>query len=64
MLGTGCLDGCKEQNLRVHVSRLRRRVAPIGLCITRVRGYGYVLSPGQDDTRSESFAAGGRPAAW
>ena len=60
MLGAGCLDGCNEQNLRVHVSRLRRRVAPIGLCITRIRGYGYVLSPGQDDTQLESSLGGRR----
>jgi DNA-binding response OmpR family regulator len=32
-----------EQTLRVHVSRLRRRLAPIGLTVTSIRGFGYVL---------------------
>ena len=36
-------DGRNDQTLRVNVSRLRRRIAPLGLVITCVRGHGYVL---------------------
>ena len=36
------LEG-NEGTLRVHISRLRRRLAPLGLAITSVYGYGYVL---------------------
>lgn len=32
-----------DQTLRVNVSRLRRRVAPLGLVITCVRGHGYLM---------------------
>ena len=32
-----------ESTLRVHVSRLRRRLASVGLTVTSVYGYGYVL---------------------
>ena len=32
-----------ECSLRVHISRLRRRLAPLGLVITSVHGYGYVM---------------------
>ena len=38
-------EGGNEQTLRVHMSRLRRRVAPIGLTVTSIRAYGYVLRP-------------------
>jgi hypothetical protein len=38
-------DGCNDQTLRVNVSRLRRRIAPLGLAITCVRGHGYSLQP-------------------
>ena len=31
------------QALRVHISRLRRRLTPLGLAITCVRGIGYIL---------------------
>ena len=37
------LAGGNEQTLRVHVSRLRRRIAPARLAITTVRGFGYML---------------------
>ena len=37
------LKGGNEQTLRVHVSRLRRRLAPLGLTITSIRGYGYLI---------------------
>ena len=36
-------EGGSEETLRVHVSRLRRRLAPIGLTITSIRAYGYVM---------------------
>jgi len=29
--------------LRVHAHRLRKRVAPVGLSLTSIRGYGYLL---------------------
>ena len=32
-----------DQTLRVNVSRLRRRIAPLGLAITCVRGHGYLM---------------------
>jgi hypothetical protein len=32
-----------DQTLRVNVSRLRRRIAPLGLAITCVRGHGYLI---------------------
>ena len=35
--------GGSSQALRVHVSKLRRRVAAIGLTITSVRNVGYVM---------------------
>jgi DNA-binding response OmpR family regulator len=41
-------DGGAEQALRVHMSRLRRRLAPLGLTIVSVRGFGYML---RDDAR-------------
>jgi two-component system, OmpR family, response regulator len=36
-------DGATTQSLRVLVSRVRRRIAPLGLTISRVRGAGYVM---------------------
>ena len=36
------LEG-NESSLRVHVSRLRRRLTPIGLTITSIYGFGYVM---------------------
>jgi two-component system, OmpR family, response regulator len=36
-------DNRNDQTLRVNVSRLRRRIAPLGLVITCVRGHGYLL---------------------
>jgi DNA-binding response OmpR family regulator len=32
-----------ECSLRVHISRLRRRLVPLSLVITSVHGYGYVM---------------------
>ncbi len=39
-------EGGNEQTLRVHVSRLRRRLLPTGLAITSIRGFGYVMRDG------------------
>jgi two-component system OmpR family response regulator len=36
-------EGGSEQTLRVHMSRLRRRLVPLGLTITSIRAYGYVM---------------------
>lgn len=36
-------DRRNDQTLRVNVSRLRRRIAPLGLAITCVRGHGYLM---------------------
>ena len=36
-------DSRNDQTLRVNVSRLRRRIAPLGLAITCVRGHGYLM---------------------
>ena len=36
-------EGRNDQTLRVNVSRLRRRIAPLGLVITCVRGHGYLM---------------------
>jgi len=43
LIGSAWLEGGRDETLRVHVSRLRHRLAPIGLDIANVRGYGYVL---------------------
>jgi len=42
LAATGDRDG-NEQTLRVHVSRLRRRVAPMGLTVVSIRSYGYAM---------------------
>ncbi|HMF81944.1 MAG TPA: helix-turn-helix domain-containing protein [Acidimicrobiia bacterium] len=36
-------DGGSNTALRVHISRLRRRLEPLGLAITSVRGRGYLI---------------------
>jgi hypothetical protein len=36
-------DGMKSGQLRVHVSRLRKRLEPLGLQITAIRNFGYRL---------------------
>jgi len=49
-------DSGRYETLRVHVSRLRRRLAPIGLEITNVHAYGYMLqntSSDHHDARSQ-----------
>jgi hypothetical protein len=41
-------DGDGSSNgLRVHVSRLRKRIAPLNLTITTIRGYGYLMTEAQ-----------------
>lgn len=35
--------GGKRQQLRVHASRLRRRIEPVGLTVARVRNAGYLM---------------------
>jgi DNA-binding response OmpR family regulator len=32
-----------DQTLRVNLSRLRRRIAPLGLAVVCVRGHGYLM---------------------
>lgn len=53
MAGAGWPDGAPGRNaLDVHVLRLRRRLAPVGLVIRTVRSRGYVLElAGADDLR-------------
>jgi DNA-binding response OmpR family regulator len=36
-------DGGSDTALRVHISRLRRRLSPLGLAITSVRNRGYLI---------------------
>jgi Transcriptional regulatory protein, C terminal len=38
-------EGGNGQTLRVHMSRLRHRLEPVGLTVTSIRGYGYVMRP-------------------
>jgi len=45
LIGSAWLDGGRDETLRVHLSRLRRRLGPIGLEIANIRGYGYLLRP-------------------
>ena len=35
----------QASKVRVHVSRLRKRIQPLGLEITSIRGFGYRLHP-------------------
>ena len=43
LLSSAWQDGGNEQTLRVHMSRLRRRLAGLGLRVTSIRAFGYVL---------------------
>ena len=45
LLSSAWHEGGNEQTLRVHMSRLRRRLAPVGLTITSIHAYGYVMRP-------------------
>jgi hypothetical protein len=52
--------------LRVHICRLRHRIAPLGLTITNIMGHGYVMREAEatDTTRRPPRrvgAANGRP---
>jgi hypothetical protein len=42
-------DGASNQTLRVHVSRLRQRLSPIGLTIKCARAAGYVMTGSEPD---------------
>jgi hypothetical protein len=53
-------EGATNQALRVHVSRLRQRIVPIGLRVKCVRSSGYVMTEGGDD---HAHAAEGAPSA-
>jgi DNA-binding winged helix-turn-helix (wHTH) protein len=46
-------DGTNE-TLRVHICRLRHRIAPLGLTITNIRSHGYVMREAEttDTTRA------------
>jgi hypothetical protein len=44
-------------SLRVHVHRLRKRLAPLGLAITSVRGRGYIMSEKREPRPPESVAS-------
>jgi hypothetical protein len=50
------LDGGRDETLRVHLSRLRHRLAPIGLEITNIRGYGYLLRPQTEPAITEGHS--------
>ena len=38
-------EGLNEGALRVHLTRLRRRLRPLGLEVQNVRGRGYLMEP-------------------
>jgi two-component system, OmpR family, response regulator len=42
-------EGATNQALRVHISRLRHRIVPIGLNVKCVRSSGYVMTDGSDE---------------
>jgi two-component system, OmpR family, response regulator len=44
-------------SLRVHVHRLRKRLAPLGLAITSVRGRGYIMSEKREQQSTETVAS-------
>jgi len=43
LLRSAWADGGHDQTLRVHVSRLRRRLLPAGVTVVNIRAYGYVM---------------------
>jgi two-component system OmpR family response regulator len=47
-------DGTNE-TLRVHISRLRHRIAPLDLTITNIKGHGYAMR--EADTKSTTHAS-------
>ncbi len=59
LIATAWPDGATNQVLRAHVSRLRQRLAPIGLTLKCVRSAGYVISDaGAQDLLPASSAPG------
>lgn len=60
---TGWPDGAPGRNaLDVHVLRLRRRIAPLGLAIRTIRSRGYLLEP-EADAWLDTAAAADRAAS-
>jgi two-component system OmpR family response regulator len=51
-------DGGSETALRVHISRLRRRLAPLGLTIRSVRRRGYLIRDAEAVDTTSAAAAG------
>jgi DNA-binding response OmpR family regulator len=51
-------DGGSDTALRVHISRLRRRLAPLGLAITSVRRRGYVIREAEAVDATSAAVAG------
>jgi hypothetical protein len=41
-----------DEVVRVHISRLRRRIAPLGLAVVCVRNFGYAMRVSRDATES------------
>ena len=44
--------GVRLASLRTGITRLRRRIEPLGLTVRSVRGQGYVVEPSSADSRS------------
>jgi len=51
-------DGGSDTALRVHISRLRRRLAPLGLSISSVRRRGYLIRDAEAVDETSAAAAG------
>ncbi len=45
-----CAGLARRNALHLHITRIRRRIEPLGLSIRTVRGRGYVLEPAEDTT--------------
>lgn len=45
-----CAGTPRPNALHLHITRIRRRIEPLGLSIRTVRGRGYVLERGEDRT--------------
>ena len=52
-------EGATTQALRVHISRLRRRIGPLGLTITCIRSVGYLMHPDTYAHAPSAYAARG-----
>jgi DNA-binding winged helix-turn-helix (wHTH) protein len=48
-------DGTNEA-LRVHISRLRHRIAPLRLTITNIKGHGYVMREAETTGTTQRFS--------